>query len=698
MASQAQAQIDKLVKDRSNLIDYANQATDQGALDDFAKTVFMNQAQGRFGATAHAASDIVDMESITMDVADHTDAGAKGRADESLKKLEEIGTIGTNLAGSTEDKTTISGTSTASTDEYKRDAFTHMKQTTVDDVPDLAKIDITGTPLFRQMPAEQQERYTSTLENTKDLHVTLQRLNIYQKDIEDLDDKIDLQKDALAHAKSTEEKAKLSEELTNLYEDKEEKRIAVTDETRTFDNILDAAINADYVTPELKEKYEKEYQQDPAKFLRSLENASKSYLTTTFDPVKAESERQAAIDQWYIDNPDKLADATNVMNPEKQKLTQEYVDKLFPKIEVKEGANLTPEVRLANDVMEAYKWNLSANFTAIGHEVIMNENINSMSDGAAKEIVQYVSQNTRGKSDVKKVSYNPLTGATKEDSKGNRFDLTAYNADPHFSGTDKNGDLILRYVLKSDYDPETASSKSAIANYIKTEKGLSNTDTYNPTAAEVAAWREANPTDLYVAVKGRTKQLVDNSEKNYVKIADAGIKYNDGAVITQNLNNYAPIHMAANAERKEAYYKMAARLKDAIDNNHKYTDLTQAPAAWNDNGDGTYTGYKINYKVVDGQVMAQINEGILNASTGKVNWEAVTVKNLSQEFNNLPTALVAMDLTYGTGREEDLVHTQKGFNTTIFVPAFENPGVVTQGETSVPFRRYDSRTGKWVQH
>ena len=686
MAPQAQAQIDKLEKDRSDLINYANQATDQGALDDFAKSIFMNQAQGRFGATAYAASDIVDMEQISTSVADKTDAGAKGKADNSIKKLQEIGTIGTNLAANAGEKntTTTSGTSTASTAEYKRDAFTHMKQTTVDDIPDLQNINDNYTT-----NSGEKEKFSNVANTSKDLHVTLSRLNIYSKDIQELDEKIKLQKDALAHARSPEEKAKLSNELTDMYENKEEKRIAVTDETRTFDNILAAEINANYVTPELKKKYEELYQKDPAEFLRNLRIACNTELEKVSKPGKVlEAERQSNIQQWYLENPD-------------TKLTPEQEEAMFPKNNFyvqPQALKETPEIKLANNIMKAYRWNLASEFTAIGQEIIMNDSMNAMSDGAAKEIVDYVSQNTRGKSDVKKVSYNILTGQSKEDSKGNRFDLAAYNAVPHFSGTDKNGDIVLRYVLKSDYDPETASSKSAIANYIKTEKGLTESDTYNPTAAEVTAWREANPTDLYIAVKGRTKQLTDNAEKNYAEIAKAGIVYNDGTVINQNLNNYAPIHMAANAERKEAYYKMAARLKDAVDNNHKYTELVQAPAAWNDNGNGTYTGYQIVYKVVDGQIIAQVNEGILSAKTGKTNWQDVAVKNLTQEFNNLPTALVAMDLTYGTGREEDLVYTQEGFNTTVFVPAFKNPGVATQGGTSEPFRRYDSRTGKWVQH
>lgn len=670
-AAAAQAEIDKLTADKNDLIKYGNQALSEGTFDNFAKTVFMDQAEGRFRATAFGASDIVDMEKITHQISDKTDEAAKGRADNAVKKLEEIGTIGTNITATTGDPSTaiISGTATNTAAEnavvnYRRDAFTMMKNTTPDEVSDIPR---KGQ---EALTAAQKPIVENAQNTSKDLYVTVARMGNFQKREESLTAEIGLKKEALAKATSAEEKKQITEELNIMYQDKEELRLALTDDTRTFDNIIGAEINADYVPAELKKKYEQNYQNNPVKFLQELRATCNNYITSIMQPSAAYAQqRQESIAQWYRDNPDRS-------------LTPEQEEALFPKqnlftasLELKDAP---PEVKFAEAVTKAYKWNLSSKFDAIGSEVIMNKNFDAMTNGDAKEIVTYVSQNTRGKSDVKKVDYNILTGETKKDPKGNKFDLAVYNADPHFSGVDKNGDVILRYVLKSDYDPQTATAKTAIANYIKTEKGAADSETVIPTAAEIAAWREANPTDLYIAVEGRSKNLTETAAKNYVDIAEAGIAYNDGEIITQNLNNFAPVHLNSNASRKEAYYKMAARLADAVKNDHKYTELIQGPAAWNDNGNGTFTAYQITYKVMNGDIIAQINQGTMGADK-KVNWKALTSKTISETSNNLPTALAALDLTYGTGREEDLIHAQRGFNEIIFVPAFENPGIALQG-------------------
>lgn len=667
----ATKEIARLEKDKNDLIAYGTQALNEGTFDNFAKTVFFNQAEGRFRATAYGASDIVDMTSLTLEAADQTDAAKKGRADASVKKLEEIGTIGTNIAATTGDPSTaiISGTATNTADEnvivnYRKDAFTMMKNITPDEVPDIPR-------KGQEALSAAQKPIVENAQNTsKDLYVTVARMGNFQKREESLTAEIDLKKEALSKATSTEEKKQLTDELNTMYQDKEELRLALTDDTRTFDNIIGAEINADYVPAELKKKYEQEYQNNPVKFLQELRATCNNYIEGIMQPSAAyEQQRQESIAKWYRDNPDRS------LTPEQEEALFPKQNLLTPSLEIK---NAPPEVKFAEAVTKAYKWNLSSKFDAIGSEVIMNKNFDAMTNGDAKEIVTYVSQNTRGKSDVKKVDYNILTGETKKDSKGNRFDLAVYNADPHFSGVDKNGDIILRYVLKSDYDPQTATAKTAIANYIKTEKGAADSETVIPTAAEIAAWREANPTDLYIAVEGRSKNLTETAAKNYVDIAEAGIAYNDGEIITQNLNNFAPVHLNSNASRKEAYYKMAARLADAVKNDHKYTELIQGPAAWNDNGNGTFTAYQITYKVMNGDIIAQINQGTMGADK-KVNWKALTSKTISETSNNLPTALAALDLTYGTGREEDLIHAQRGFNEIIFVPAFENPGIALQG-------------------
>jgi hypothetical protein len=51
---------------------------------------------------------------------------------------------------------------------------------------------------------------------------------------------------------------------------------------------------------------------------------------------------------------------------------------------------------------------------------------------------------------------------------------------------------------------------------------------------------------------------------------------------------------------------------------------------------------------------------------------------LNYSGQNLPIALLKMNLIYGTGREEDLVNVQQGYDNVPFVPAF------TQTFKSVP--------------
>jgi hypothetical protein len=673
----AQKEIDRLKKDKDALVSMANQSYQEGTFDDFAKTLFMDQAEGRFKTTAFGASDIVDMEKLTMDVAEHTDDGRKAKADESLKKLDEIGSIGTNLAANAgEAGTTItSGSSTSTTDENRvinsrRDAFTQLKETSIDDITDIPNKGVD------KLNKQDQPIVQGVQEASKDLHVTLQRMNNFNNEIKNRDAEIDLKKETLAKANSPEEKKMITAELNEMYQNKEELRLALADDTRTFDNIIASEINSDYIPEELKKKYETEYQNDPVVFLRNIKNLCNGYLAENLKvPGEVIAAEKEILNQWYKDHPDRA------LSPEQEQIVinEGMMGKYgFIGPDVPLVKEPSPEVKFAQNIMKAYKWNLSSKFDAIGSEIIMNKNMDVMTDGAVTELKEYVINNSRGKSDVKKVSYNQLTGESKEDSQGNKFDLAVYNETPHFAGTDKNGDVVLRYVLKSDYDPETATAKTAVANYIKSEKGIPETTTYNPTAEEIAAWRGSNPTDLYIAVKGRTKQLTDNAEKNYTEIAEAGLAYKDGEVITQNLNNYAPIHLNANAGRKEGYYKMAARLKDAVDNQHKHTELIQAPAAWKDNGDGTFNAFQITYRVQDGNIMAMINQGTMGKDK-KVTWAPLTVKTLDSLGQNLPTALASMDLMYGTGREEDLVHTQRGFDNVIFVPAFEDPGVALQG-------------------
>ena len=656
-AQTAQKQIASLQAEKEKTANDANAAANNGTFDKFSKGLFFDEANGRFGTTSYAASDIVDMKSKTYTITDQVDTAGQTKANDALKLLKEID-IATNITGITSDKTKIiSGTSTATTDENIAhnnavNAFEQIKNTPADSVPDLSVYDAETAPLN---PASKVV-VGSLLNTSKDLYVTLNRMGDFSKGIEDKSAEITLKKEELAKANSTEEKAKLSAELDLLYQDKEEKRIALTDDTRTLDNILDAEMNADYITPELRKLYEEQYSTDPAQFLRTLRAHTDDYLEAAYIEGLTGTEGEFQKLRMLTEGGTNIKRAASGREP--------YT--------TKENAF----TQLANNVMKAYKWNLSVQATsAVGEEVIMTKGFDTFARGASEEIKQYVLQNQRGASDVKKVNFNILTGESKETGE-NEFTLANYNTEPHYDGVDKDGNVILRYVRQEQFDPNTQTGKEAVAKWLISGQGRSEASlkTTPPTKEEIAAFNKANPQDLYISVKGRSNNITNNVESNYIDIGEAATAYNDMRSITKNLKNFAPIHMVQNAGRREAYLKMAARLDDAVKNDHKYTEIIQAPAAWHQNDNGTYNAFQVVYKVVDREIVAQVNKGTMNRD-GKTNWEAVSSYNLNTIGNNIPSALVSMDLIYGTGREEDLV---EGWDGSMYVPAFDSPGIVKE--------------------
>ena len=662
-AQTAQKQIANLQGEKEKTLNDANAAINNGTFDKFSKGLFFDEANGRFGTTSYAASDIRDMKSKTYTFTDQVDTAGQAKANDALKLLKEID-IATNITGITSDKTKIiSGTSTATTDENIAhnnavNAFEQIKNTPTDSIPDIKnyKADY--------IAPEQQPEFNEVKNTSKDLFVTLGRMREFNKGIGEKENEITLKKEELVKANSTEEKAKLSAELDLLYQDKEEKRIALTDDTRTLDNILDAEINADYITPELRKLYEKEYSTDPAKFLETLRAHANDYLKVGSEVQRVDEEgRRQRIQEFEV--------ANNVS------LTAEQKDAMFPRTmpDVK-APTKDAYTQLANNVMKAYKWNLSVQATsAVGEEVIMTKGFDTFAGGASEEIKQYVLQNQRGASDVKKVNFNILTGESKETGE-NEFTLANYNTEPHYDGVDRDGNVILRYVRQEQFDPNTQTGKEAVAKWLISGQGRSEASlkTTPPTKEEIAAFNKANPQDLYISVKGRSNNITNNVEANYIDIGEAATAYNDMRSITKNLKNFAPIHMVQNAGRREAYLKMAARLDDAVKNDHKYTEIIQAPAAWHQNDNGTYNAFQVVYKVVDREIVAQVNKGTMNRD-GKTSWEDVGSYNLNTIGNNIPSALVSMDLIYGTGREEDLV---EGWDGSMYVPAFDSPGIVKE--------------------
>ena len=73
-AETAQKQIANLQAEKEKTLYDANVAANNGTFDKFAKGLFFDEANGRFGTTAHTASDIVNMMSKTQTFTEQKDA------------------------------------------------------------------------------------------------------------------------------------------------------------------------------------------------------------------------------------------------------------------------------------------------------------------------------------------------------------------------------------------------------------------------------------------------------------------------------------------------------------------------------------------------------------------------------------------------------------------------------------------------
>lgn len=610
------------------------EAQNKGTVDEFAQMVYRKNADKTFGLLGYTGADIVDRTKVDKYVSESVDEAAKASADASIKLLDEIGRVSTNTVPGLNNRQgiTITGTATASTDEFvinnKKAALETLNSISLTQVPGMSDIDKKLTLVPRGPLRVEIDKVAGT---NRDLYGTLMRMNNFNEAISDQDAQIKTLQQKLSSAKTKEEKAMYSEQITALGKNKEGTRLALADDTRTLENLIKLEMNKGDMSPEFKELYNSTFAKgDTQGFLRSLRGEVSNFV-----------DRQAT----------EIGSTGRVL---------------------KENEFVT----FANNVTRNYRANIQSSFTGIGQEVILDEAANKLTSGKTAALIKYVKENTRGDSQVRHVEFNVLTGKSQVKDE-NKFDLSAYSETPHWSGVDQNGDVILRYVLKPEYDPATKKSNGPVASYIKKEKGLPEDSPIAPTQQELAAWYKANPTDLYVKVGNTSYNPHKAAEDNYVKIGNAGIAYNNSDVILRNLQNYAPVHILQNAERRESYFKMASRLEDAMKNNYLATELIQAPAAWKNNNNGTYTGYSINYKVVDGQTIAMVNQGTLNSDL-KVTWNETPIATvaLSSMGQNLTTALVAMDLMYGTGREEDLVQAPSpGMQIEPFVPAFLNPGV-----------------------
>lgn len=665
-APEIQAEIDKLSKTQTDFLTGLQASIKNGTAEDFAKTLFTNYAlDSRFGGVSFGASDMVDVVNQTFSV---NEAGAAGRkkAEEKLKEMDGI-SIATNVTGVTDKSAqyTIGTGSTGVLDEYTRagasayESLLEQKRQFGDDkIPGYE-----GTLRTYDPNKKEDAPYIEAKNSNIAMYTVLSRNANFEKDIQKLNSDFADINSQIATATSEEQKKELKSKANIIAQDIEEKKLAKYADIDLVEKIINQELNKEYVSPEIKNLYEQSGN-DATVFLRKLREVNTEFLTKESEKTINNYQQQLAeLQRQY---PDQSIDTLEKM------IDVSTFDVLS---EMKEKPSL--EVSFANNIMNRYSQYLKIMTTATPLEVISDQNLEKMTNGESLEFIEYAKANQVGGSRIVQVDYNPSTAKTKEKATGDKFTLSAYSETPHWVGNDENGDAIFRYSIKPEFTGDRSTVNTAVATYLKDQKEKTTPDDATvPTAAEIEQWIKDNPTDLYVTMKGRSNNLASSAREHYTEWGESAIKISDFKNLNKNIQNYAPIHMVGDPERRKLYYQMGATLDAALKDPVKAKNivLTQPPAAWQQNEDQTFTGYAIQYYVKDGSVVAQINKGILDptkAEDQRITWQAINSVDLLDKGNNLPVLLVQMDLLYGTGREEDLVNHQESLVGDVpFVPAF----------------------------
>lgn len=657
------SQLQALNNQKGTIVNTYNSLTTPEEFEQFSRDLYLQHTQNKLKDIADSAADIVDYKSTTYTITDQVDQEAKAKAAGSIKLLDEIGDLTVNSVTTTGNKNTLikSGEASGNVDinPYSQATYEHMKANKPSDIPQLKNITVNPG----------NKTAVDGLESSKDMFIVLGRTDNINKQIIDKEAEAELLKKQLQKATGA-DKNRITEELNTARQDVQELKIGLTSENKTLSNIIESTTN-DPVINQLWEESGKSI----IPFLQKINTASVNYLqgtpTASAEAAKADFiKRETSTMEWDpATNTSKLV-PNPMLTPEQIRDIKIQAENMFSAKNYVDTSNAETKklVEYGTRIMGAYRENLKVNQYAIGQEISYTEGADKFMNGKFSEAIDYIIKNQRGDSPPVRVDFNVKTGEAKLVN-NNNFDLAAYESTPHYAGLDQNGSPLFRYVRKTAFAEGAKTANSLIADSIKTQRGgvvESPNKVLKPE--EEKAWRAANPQDLYLSLPGWGGNLSKAAEDNYVEIASTALQIKNDDAMQKNIANYAPIHLISNAKRRENYYEMSARLEDAVKNGHKFTEIVQPPAAWKDNGNGTFTGHAITYKVIDGKIVAGVNEGTLQKND-EITWRSIKTFDM-ESFSNLPAALVQLDLMYGTGDEDDLVR-KSGLSSGPFVPAFD---------------------------
>jgi hypothetical protein len=682
--------LDNLNTQKNNIITGYNQAKQLGTTDGFAEKLFIEDKRKHFDRISLAAADVVDFKNDSINLSYQADAGLTAKRDGAKKKFEEVGDVVTNITSADPNFKIFTGDSTFTQSENKNakvlaktdgDIIKNIWETEKEIVPEKMK-QLVGNDNLAQV--------------SKNL-ATTKVLETFQKEYKDFTTKTDNEisdlTNKLTAASNQAEKDMYKDKLNTLYEQKAESGIAYSAQEKALQNIIEAEINKTN-DPKIKELY-KQYESNPIGLLNALNKVDKEAVEKTNVFYEEQNKKNRIQAEAIVSEHEKnklTGGGFALSEKERENLINQEIAKLESSSSIANNAiapilaaTNSEQSKLLTNITNAYRQNLAfqnKGYMVTPVETVINKSSIAFSKNSLEELNKYVIKNSTGDSPAQKVeTFNPITGTTKIADNFRAYDITGYKTEePHYVGVDQNGAYIVRYTIKDALAGDKSKVGSAVASHLKTgRQGQADPnslpDSQIPiTQAEITAWKNDNPDDLYVRVVGTNINVVNNIKDTYEELMTAAelVPGDDGKkMMLKTINNFAPMYLVSDNSRREAYTRFAGTLQDALDNNESKV-LVEGPAVWKDNGNGTYTGNLLQYSVVGGEIKVVPYEITRDSKGNQGDPQMIpgAASTLNYSGQNLPIALLKMNLIYGTGREEDLVNVKQGYDDVPFVPAF----------------------------
>jgi hypothetical protein len=646
-------------------------AKKSNAYDDYAEQVYTADRKGLLDKISFNAADLVDFSSYGESVSyRETEQGRQQKANNKAAddKIKAIGTINYGISPvNTKGEQMRSGGSSSTSDVndkfLKNNYSTLLKEMDLDlklpispgtevygALQDLGLFKVGTSPidLVKEVAAmpEEKQRIITTYSNIS----TIENLNRkYDEDNKASEGKISALETRLSKATTPEDKAFIKAEIDKLATTKTATTLAKDDTNRILSNIIseEALKSTDPTVKALVKKYEK----NPLGLLSELKK-----------DMQSSNLKQLMADPYGF----------------------------------KGNIKLSPTQQLTNNIIGQFKSNLYFQNEpfAVGLIIPMNSSLDKFTDGAISSMKKTIGDNLKGGNHANQVTFDDLTGKSTKVSNPN-YNFGAYMTDAStppegsYLGVDKNGVPIVSYSIKVDRTKDSEIRKFMVAHGW-TDNPNDKTNKRLVTPADIQQWKKDNPANLVLAAEGYSYNPAKEAMDNYTQITERGLNLggNEGAAIQKTvLENFAPLFLISDADRRERYHRASANMKDGVDNK-EFKSMTEAPAAWKDNGNGTYTGYSITYTVNNpGQTKGQITATVLELvrdSKGNFSMESQTSPkivaqiDLSGSGQNLPVAMLKLNMQYGSGSREDLITQKVGWGEETFVPAFKNINAVEQ--------------------